>query len=415
MSRSHSSPRDRLSFAVIAILILVFTDMIILGGYRPYAPQENYAPETDSEITAFSEVIFEMEGAPVDPDVFQDLRSAEFGLNQNILDSYAPPGRELRLLGYVGDARSDDLKAAILDAGTLPDLSPYVITREISPGANKSGKPSREKMTNRAPPPLPAAGAPVWRQNAVPATLSENKPTVVIIIDDLGINRKLSEAVINLKGPLTLAFLPYPEMSPGLAAQARRAGHELIVHMPMQPMNARLDPGEGALLTSMDAETLRTVLQDNLESFEGIVGINNHMGSKLTQDYVAMAEIMAVLRERGLLFVDSKTIHTSKASDAARDYRIPHASRDVFLDHYPDYDSVMKALKQLERIAIEKGSAIAIGHPKRDTIRALYEWLPTLEAKGIQLAPVSAVVRTPASEASLDLVAAQSAAPPPQP
>lgn len=229
----------------------------------------------------------------------------------------------------------------------------------------------------------------------------EKKPQIVVIIDDMGLSRSRTEALIALDAPLTLAFLPYaPDLEP-VTRQALKAGHELLIHVPMEPLNADLDPGPGALMNEMSRPELEARLTSIFESFDGYVGINNHMGSKLTQNPVAMSWIMDALEARGLLFVDSKTIHRSVAGQTASRYQIKHIDRDVFLDHEDNAEFVKAALAKTEDIARRKGFAVAIGHPRQATISALEDWLPTLKEKGIEVVPVSAVARpgaTPASE-----------------
>jgi hypothetical protein len=242
-------------------------------------------------------------------------------------------------------------------------------------------------------PPFPARGEQAWRKYAVQADIPAGAPKVVIILDDMGVNRAMSEAAIGLPGPLTLAFLPYGSATGELVETARARGHELMVHMPMEPLNKSLDPGPDVLRTSFSEPEFMEALRRNLGAIEGYVGINNHMGSKLTQDRRAMERVMGELRRRGMLFIDSRTIHSSVAAEIAGEFHLPSARRDVFLDHYPDYESVMAALEKLEDVARKHGTAIGIGHPRAGTVRALYAWLPTLQEKGIALAPVSAAVR----------------------
>lgn len=237
---------------------------------------------------------------------------------------------------------------------------------------------------------------PLWVRNAVPSAVPEDKPRVVIIIDDMGMDRAHTREATMLPGPITFAFLPYADDLEQQTKVARAQGHELIVHMPMEPMNGALDAGPEVLRPSMPPEEFTRVLEDGLAAFDGYVGINNHMGSRMTQDREGMRRVMAVLKEKGLLFVDSKTIGASVAEDEAGKAGIPHAGRDVFLDHDESYEAVSAALAQTERKALKDGLAIAIGHPKRETLRALREWLPTLEEKGISLIPVSAAVTIPA-------------------
>lgn len=244
---------------------------------------------------------------------------------------------------------------------------------------------------------------PAWMKNAVLTEVPENKPTVTVIIDDMGVNRAQSLAAIQLPAPLTLSFLPYANGVGPLAERARYAGHELMVHMPMQPVNPELDTGPIVLRKEQTSFEFEQMIDKALSAIHGYVGMNNHMGSSLTQSEEHMELLMAILNGRGLLFVDSRTIHTSVAAEAAALFDVPYAVRDVFIDHDPAPEKIRESLKKLEDIAREHGSAVGIGHPKEATIEALSEWLPSLEEKGIALVPVSHVVitRSGASYSSL--------------
>jgi hypothetical protein len=119
------------------------------------------------------------------------------------------------------------------------------------------------------------------------------------------------------------------------------------------------------------------------------------MGSRLTQDKAKMDELMDILSARGLFFVDSKTIQSSVAAHEAAQAGVPYAERDVFLDHVESREFVDKALRHAEQLALRRGYAIAIGHPKSFTLDGLRAWIPTLAAKGIELVPVSRLLTTP--------------------
>lgn len=250
--------------------------------------------------------------------------------------------------------------------------------------------PATVRTAALPPPPMPP-DAPLWRRNAVPPPPADGRPRVVIVIDDMGVDRKRSGRIAALPGPLTLAWLPYARDLPAQAAAARRRGHELIVHVPMEPAGGE-DPGPGALLTRLAPEELRRRLTANLAAFDGYVGINNHMGSRFTADRMGMAVVMAELSARGLLFLDSRTTAETQAPALAETYRLPVLSRDVFLDHVQTAKGVAAALAKLEEVARRDGVAIAIGHPYDVTAAALEAWLPTLEAKGLRLIPLSAAV-----------------------
>ena len=247
----------------------------------------------------------------------------------------------------------------------------------------------------RDEPPAPGPFSSTRTESAVPPLTEtrKNEPAqVVIIIDDMGMDRKRSLEMMALPAPLTLAFLPYAPHVGAMAAEARETGHEIMVHMPMEPMNPDLDTGPLTLRTDETPAAFLAILDESLSNLDGYVGLNNHMGSRLTQEREAMALLMDALKTRGLLFVDSRTIATSVAFDVAGEYGVPRAQRDVFLDHTPTIEGVRAALAHTERIAREHGTAIAIGHPKDATLAGLKEWLPTLATKGITIVPVSQVV-----------------------
>ena len=253
------------------------------------------------------------------------------------------------------------------------------------------------------PPQAREPGTHTWLRNAVAATLDE-RPAIALVIDDLGFNRRAAAAINRLSGPLTLAFLPYAPKLDEQTRAARAAGHELLVHVPMEP-GGREWPGPDALTSELAPAELITRLRSQLRSFRGFVGINNHMGSLLTTDPERMAILMAELRRLGLLFLDSRTSPQSVAARAAAHLGVPHAERDVFIDNDLGHASVLRQLERAERIARFHGHAVAIGHPHDVTLEALKTWLPKLETRGIALVPISAIVARQACANGILLVA----------
>ncbi len=233
--------------------------------------------------------------------------------------------------------------------------------------------------------------APTWLRNAVTPPIIDDRPEIAIVIDDLGLNRHNTAAVNTLKAPLTLAFLPYAGALEQQAEAARAAGHELMLHVPMEPVGTDW-PGPDALLGSLSPSDLLSRFRTQLRSFRGFVGVNNHMGSLLTADRSKMDELMTELKARGLLFVNSRTTSKSVAATEAQRLGVPHTERDVFLDNEADLNAIRRQLAATERIARRRGVAVAIGHPHDLTIEALRSWLPTLEERGFALVPISTVV-----------------------
>lgn len=217
------------------------------------------------------------------------------------------------------------------------------------------------------------------------------RPQIYIIIDDMGLDPKMVDAVAQLPGPLTLSFLPYARNVNALAQRARRAGAELMLHLPMEPQGTS-DPGPRALKSGSLGSKFISDLEWNLSRFDGYVGVNNHMGSKLTTDVAAMRTVLGYLKSEGLFFVDSVTTGETAVGVAAARIDMPIIRRDVFLDaETGSVEAVRKQLLLVERVAIETGFAVAIGHPRSETLEVLGPWLTTAPARGFDIRPVSAL------------------------
>jgi len=147
------------------------------------------------------------------------------------------------------------------------------------------------------------------------------------------------------------------------------------------------------LLVGLDDDAIRKRLDWALAQFEGFVGINNHMGSKFTEDAAGMAVVMGELKNRQLLFLDSRTTSASVGAHLARRIGVPHIERNVFLDHANTVEAIRKQISSLEMVAKKHGWAVGIGHPREATLKVISEWLPQLEARGFELVPLSALVK----------------------
>jgi uncharacterized protein len=325
-------PRRTLIIFMIAVTLMLVIQFFV------WQPQKPQPPEATSEIQRNSEI-------------------HDFVTAKNIFDSIQPP--------------------AGLETEFIPQ--PEVIPTKIPEG--------------EVPKPPAQQPAQAWKEFSIPAHVPNTKAKVVIIIDDMGMDRKHSKEVIELPVPLTLAFLPYAPLLPEITTEARQKGHELIIHTPMEPLDSSLNPGPMVLRSDMSESQLRDMMDLIFDSFGGYVGINNHMGSKLTRDKKAMDIVMEMLVDRGLIFVDSKTIGNSVAAASAAEYGLDYAERDVFLDHVNTIEAVTQSIEELEKVARRRGYAIAIGHPRPETIRALKSWLTVAEQRGFTVVPVSAVVK----------------------
>lgn len=207
---------------------------------------------------------------------------------------------------------------------------------------------------------------------------------LLVIIDDIGNNHALGQRTLQLPGPLNLAFLPHTPHARSLASEAYQHGHGILLHAPMaNEQGAKLGPG--GLYPDMDAATLQQTLRDNLAAIPHVQGVNNHMGSLLTQDPDAMAAIMPVIASTGLYFVDSLTSPHSVALQQAILAGIPALERDVFLDNDLSPTALQRQFAKAVARARQRGYAVLIGHPYPETLTFLQQALPALTGQQVHL------------------------------
>ncbi len=249
---------------------------------------------------------------------------------------------------------------------------PEIPTYEIFPKTEPSAPPEREK-------PVPP--------------LADHRPRVAIIIDDIGYDRKIANDFLALKAPLTFSVLPFSPFGRKIAETAQSRGTEIMLHLPMEPVEyPRINPGPGALLTSMGPDALIAQLVRDIDDISMAKGVNNHMGSRMTTDSDQMNQIFSVLKKRHLFFIDSLTTAHSVCRPAARLFQIPFAQRDVFLDDVQNPVAIERQIRLLVEIARHRGHAVGIGHPHLATYQALCEALPKLSTE-VQLVHASDVVQ----------------------
>ncbi len=217
-------------------------------------------------------------------------------------------------------------------------------------------------------------------------------PRLAIIIDDLGSDRAAAEAIFALGYPLTISVLPNHEHSLDIAEEAHRRGFQIMLHLPMQSV-ANETPEAQELHAGMPAPEVAALVDHFLQNVPDAAGVNNHQGSQATADSALMDELMPVLRDRHLFYVDSRTTAATVAFDTAQDFGVRSAFRNVpFLDDVAEVAAVRKQLEWALRGAREKGEAVAIGHPHPATLQALREVLPQAQAQGVRLVPASELV-----------------------
>jgi polysaccharide deacetylase 2 family uncharacterized protein YibQ len=207
-------------------------------------------------------------------------------------------------------------------------------------------------------------------------------PRIAIIIDDIGYDRTIAKKFLALNTVLTFSILPQSPYEKSIARSVHRKGYDVMLHLPMEPDEYPwINPGPGVLLTSMSPDQLIHQLNEDLDEFPFIIGVNNHMGSKMTTLSPQVHEIFSVLKRKGLFFIDSRTTPDTVCKPSAELFKIPFAQKDVFIDHDPEPESIRKQIHRLILIAINHGEAVGIAHPHEETYKILREMLPELKEK----------------------------------
>ncbi|HTC84096.1 MAG TPA: divergent polysaccharide deacetylase family protein [Rhizomicrobium sp.] len=287
----------------------------------------------------------------------------------------------------------------LLDAVT-PDMAAQAGVR---PGQNRLQDVARFEIPegfaqSRVAPqvlyPITARPKPDWLIGRMARNASsvqrETRPVIAICIDDMGEDLAGTDKAMALPKEVALSFLPYADATPFLAEAAKGRGHLVLAHVPMQALNGA-DPGPMGLKPGMTAVEITGLLNWNLARVPGLVGINNHEGSRFTADRQMLAPVMARLGARHLFFFDSRTGPESAVGDAARAAGVMSAARDVFLDDDPSPAAVSAELEKVAREAKRSGVAIAIGHPHDVTLKLLTAWLA--QDHGVSLVPLDQAIR----------------------
>lgn len=207
-------------------------------------------------------------------------------------------------------------------------------------------------------------------------------PKVVIIIDDIGYDRRIAMALAELDDNITFSILPFAPFGRTISKRLHAKGAQLMLHLPMEPFEyPEVNPGPGAILSSMSPDTLMAQLEKSINDIPHVVGVNNHMGSKITTNADQMNQIFTVLKKKNLFFIDSRTAPRSQCRAAARLFQLQFAQRDIFLDNFQNTEYITSQLKKLQAMAKKHGYAIGIGHPYRATLNTLTKELPKLKNK----------------------------------
>lgn len=229
---------------------------------------------------------------------------------------------------------------------------------------------------------------------------SKPKGLVAFVIDDWGYNRKNIDLVFQIERPLTISILPNLRYSNFIAEAAGKNGkiYDIILHLPLESRSNRAAE-INTIRCNMEEGEILSILEENIKSVPGLIGVSSHQGSKATEDERVIGVILGELKKKRLFFLDSATTPDSVCFGLARDIKLKFAQRDVFLDltdqtDLENFETYIRGqIQELASIAMKQGSAIGIGHNKRVTLKVIKDIIPELEEQGIKIVPLRELVR----------------------
>ena len=265
-----------------------------------------------------------------------------------------------------------------------------------TPGLNLA--PERDRaLVQQSPqgllPVTSLGGRQPWRVYARPFDATEARPKIAVILTRLGLSSAATATAIQaLPAAVTLAFAPYSENLSHWINLARAAGHEVLLDLPMEPLDyPRDDPGPHALMTSLSATQNLNHLEWTLGRVTGYIGVNITNGLRITASRRDLFPVLKALKNRGLMFVDGRQGSRSRTQQVADELGLPWTANNRVIDRVASRPAIDATLAEVERIAKVRGKAIATGFPYPVTIERLAAWLRTFEEKGLVAAPVSAL------------------------
>jgi polysaccharide deacetylase 2 family uncharacterized protein YibQ len=250
--------------------------------------------------------------------------------------------------------------------------------------------PKKKHEVQIVPPPIPAEEK---KEEKKEETRRLPPPRLALIIDDGGYNTAKFKGMLGMGRAMTFAILPNTPHAREVALMAHRDGSEVMLHLPMEPKEEEAYALERETVrTGMSAEGIRKILQDDLKQIPYVRGVNNHMGSKATEDPKVMQALMQALKKEKLYFIDSHTSPHTRGTEMAQQAGVASAQNDKFIDREKDIDAIKRAIRLAMKKAKKEGKAVVIGHPHPLTARAIKAMIPEIEREGIRLVFASEVV-----------------------
>lgn len=382
-----------------ALVAYALVGTLVAGGAFLQLTYEEPAPVAEAPADREAEVSLDQSAAAPEPESVPPIED-----DTEVSEADAAPDETESDVAQSSDA-DESSETAAAAAPSPPQAAP-ARPRTAVPS---SALPALPRKLVLAPAPEPAVqvegrfgplpriaedGREPWKVYARPFPAERDRPRIAILLQDLGLSQEQTNAAIQqLPGSVTLGFTPYARRLEQWIGLSRAAGHEVLLQVPMEPFDfPTSDPGPHTLLTSAGPDENLERLEFLLSRFTGYVGVYNRMGDRFTSSLESLQPVLQSIHERGLLFVDARTSGTSVAGRLANDLGLPHALNNREIDQVASRVEIDAKLIDLENIARQQGQALGIARPYPVTIERLAQWAASLDEKGIDLAPVSALI-----------------------
>lgn len=276
----------------------------------------------------------------------------------------------------------------------LRPVAPPEVSRPVTrqtPSVTPQKKPPTEPRTPAGADSV-GLGAKAPVSSAAPSQTERIKPKIAIVIDDMGYRQDTGNRLLNMKLELSFSFLPFAPHSKAEARQAQKLGHDVLLHLPLEPTDSDWNLGPGGLYVAMDKKKQQTVFARDLAFAPMAIGVNNHMGSRFTADRRAMKTLLGIIAEHKMFFLDSITTPDSLGYELARSMGVRAARRHIFLDNDQEPDKIVSQLESMVSMAEKYGWAVGLAHPYPATLTALQEYEPQLDRR-VRLVRISELVK----------------------
>ncbi len=298
---------------------------------------------------------------------------------------------------------------AVLRIATLPDASLLQVNNEIDKAVTAGGARVRSCREARGGRSITmeigtrrvTTHRCIIRKGRVSKRIPEitdGEPVVALLVDDFGyFNNRLVRDFLAVEVPLTISVIPGLRYSEAICEDAAKAGKEVLCHLPMEPERGGWDSGDIPLVrVSMGDGEIEEIIENALDTTPGVIGMNNHMGSRATADRRVMEAVLDVCRRRELFFIDSMTTSRSVVREVSRKKNVRSLSNDLFIDNTDE--ETRENMRKILSLASRRGRALGIVHVKRKTLKDLHWMIDEANREGIHFITVSEMIEKYASK-----------------